>query len=116
MPFPCAGPPCLPDPHCKDSTGNMGSSPVETVELDGTNIAHRTQKSVQQEASSRDMRNLAVNPNVDVARYVVANGTEMFLGLTDQTIFAAFNPQTGVTTDEGPCPWHDQASCSVPLC
>jgi carotenoid cleavage dioxygenase-like enzyme len=97
VPFPCFSGPCLPDERAQHSLGHpqpLNTRPPRTSE--------------QLEAQSNPIADrLAVNPNVDIARYVTANGTEMYLGLTDQTMYAAFDASTGATTDPGPCPWHD---------
>jgi carotenoid cleavage dioxygenase-like enzyme len=47
------------------------------------------------------------DPNVDVQRFVAADGKEMFLALTDQTIYVAFDGETLETVDQGPCTWKD---------
>jgi len=104
VPFPCFGGPCLPDDQLQHALGHpqpptavKRSKPEIPMDADLTDAANVT-----------GLLDLAVNPNVDIARYTVANGTEMFLGLTDQTLYASFDPNTAETIDGGPCPWNDQ--------
>jgi len=49
-----------------------------------------------------------VNPNVDLARYVMANGTQAFMALTDQTMYTRFEGDALETIESDPCPWHDE--------
>eukprot|EP01065_Artemidia_motanka_P018085 TRINITY_DN2142_c1_g2_i2.p1 TRINITY_DN2142_c1_g2~~TRINITY_DN2142_c1_g2_i2.p1 ORF type:complete len:584 (+),score=169.92 TRINITY_DN2142_c1_g2_i2:100-1851(+) len=95
VPFPCNGPvgvddkhggPCKPDPFTSD----------------------REPAADRRHAVGEGMIKLNVNPNVDLARYIASNGTEMFLGLTDQTAYTRFDGTTVKTVDQGPCPWHDE--------
>lgn len=108
LPFPCFGGPCLADPTA-DQVANRSSLALEAE------VEHWRQLQSGPEGLSAGFKvEPANNPNVDIARYVVANGTEMYMGLTDQTVYTAFDVNTAQTIDPGPCPWHD-TQCDAQL-
>jgi len=93
VPFPCSGGPCLPDPN------NATLPPVQEQLLQNESLKGWKPGSV-----------VGVNPNVDIARYVTGDGSELYLALTDQNVFTAFSGSDATTTSAGPCPWseHDE--------
>eukprot|EP01062_Namystynia_karyoxenos_P052648 TRINITY_DN4223_c4_g1_i1.p1 TRINITY_DN4223_c4_g1~~TRINITY_DN4223_c4_g1_i1.p1 ORF type:complete len:615 (+),score=240.45 TRINITY_DN4223_c4_g1_i1:91-1845(+) len=95
VPFPCNeqhGGPCLPDPNAPAAQSAEPQPP---------------QPQPRGEQNLQGLIKLNCNPNVDVARYVAGNGSEMFVGLTDMAVYTRFAGDTLRTVDPGPCPFQD---------